>query len=153
MEDKEARYIYRFLSKWWVFLICKDVDIFCKFRGVIYQIRTNNFSKMGFCRKNIVEDIEFFEVDRPGFPVTFTVRPSWNFSFFCIESPGNPCFFSQFLVYPPGIAMTFTLPPGIFHWYPQQGVTIFFLKSPISIQRGVFFFFVVKPGMYFFFPM
>ena len=39
-----------------------------------------------------VEDIDFFEVGPSGFPVKFTVTP-WNFPFFCIDPPGNVCFF------------------------------------------------------------
>ena len=48
----------------------------------------------------------------------------------------DPLEFSIILVYPPGIPTTFTLPPGIFHWYPEQGVTIIFLKKPISIDSN-----------------
>ena len=48
---------------------------------------------------------------------------------------GNPHFFSIFGL-PPGIPTTFTLPPRIFHWYPQQrGYNFFFWKSPFELYR------------------
>ena len=39
----------------------------------------------------------------------------------------------KIMAYPPGIPTTFTLPPGIFYWYPQQWVLyiqFFFLEKP-----------------------
>ena len=66
-----------------------------------------------------VEDIYFFwwissEIyrDHPGI-----------FPFFCIDSPLNSWFFlaSIFWCTPLGIQRLLLYPPGIFHWYPQQG--------------------------------
>ena len=57
----------------------------------------------GLFQKNIVvgggdiEDIHFFEVDFPEFPVKFTVDPPEIFPFCCINSPENPMFFLNFL--------------------------------------------------------
>ena len=67
-----------------------------------------------------------------GFPVIFTLTPM-EFSIFCIDPLGNPRF-PHFLVYPspPWNTATFTLPPGIFHWYPLQ--YNFFLEKPISYK-------------------
>ena len=42
-----------------------------------------------------VENIDFFEVDLPGFPIKFTVAP-WNFPSFCINPPWKSMFFPQF---------------------------------------------------------
>ena len=51
--------------------------------------------------------------------------------FFCIDPPGNSRFLLKFSFFSYGIPTTFTLPPGVFHWYPQQGgFSDFFWKSP-----------------------
>ena len=78
------------------------------------------------------------------FPVSLKccLKLESNFSFFSIESPGNPFFFSKFLVSPPGIAMTFTLPPGIFHlWCGNRNGNVSFLllhvSHPDETQRPV----------------
>ena len=110
-------------------------------------------------------------------PVKFNVIP-WNFSLFCINSPGDPCSFFNFGVplwisnefystpvedidcWPPGYPVqftgfptNFTLPPGIFHWYPQQGgMQFFFWKSPFYSKWHYFWIFFIPsdtqlPGM------
>ena len=85
---------------------------------------------MGFSRNKLypppVEDIDFFEVDPPEFPVILT---PWNFPFFCIDPPWKSMFFPQFLVYPPGIPTNFTLPLEFFIDIPNRGVTFFSGKA------------------------
>ena len=91
----------------------------------------------GLFQKKIVpvEDIDFFEVDPLDFQSNLPWLP-WNFLFFCIDPPGKSIFFSSIFGVPPGIPTTFTLLPGIFHWYPQQGGYRFFLKSPILFSTA-----------------
>ena len=48
--------------------------------------------------------------------LVFLKLTPWNFPFFYIRTPWKSMFFSQFLMYPPDIPTTFTLPPGIFHF-------------------------------------
>ena len=62
--------------------------------------------------------------------------PPGNFHFFALTPPWKSMFFSQFLVYPPGFPITFTLPPGTFHWYPQQ-LQFVSGKSPLLIATTV----------------
>ena len=84
--------------------------------------------KWDFPEKNCippVEDIDFFEVDPPGFPVKFSVTPL-EFSIFCIDFPGNPCFFPEFFGVPPGIPTNITLPGGNFLLISLTGGLTFF---------------------------
>ena len=69
-----------------------------------------------------VKDIDFFEIDRPEFPVKFTVTP-WK-----------SMFFPQFLVYPPGIPTIFPLPPWNFPLISLTGVLQFFSGKAQCLQ-------------------
>ena len=54
---------------------------------------------MGFSRKKLyphVEDINFFEVDSPEFPVNFIMTIPGIFHFFCINPFGNPRYSLKF---------------------------------------------------------
>ena len=76
--------------------------------------------------------MDYLEVHLPGFPVRFTLTPLefFIFSHWFALTPWK-CFFINFwCTPPPWIPTSFTLPPGIFYWYPQQGVQFFFWKSP-----------------------
>ena len=87
--------------------------------------------KLSFSRKELyppVEDIDFF----PGFPVKFTVT-LLEYFFWNIFPPGNPCFFLNFWFTSLEFQRLLLYPPGIFHWYPRQGVAILFWKSPLSL--------------------
>ena len=67
----------------------------------------------------------FLKLTPPGFPVKFTVTPPLEFSIFLHWLPWTSMFFPQY-----GIPKSFTHPPGIFYWYPQQGGFNFFLEKP-----------------------
>ena len=90
-------------------------------------------SGIGLSRNKIVPLLLriFFEVDPPGFPVSFTVTPL-EFSI------------STTFTLPSGIPTTFTLPPGIFHWYPQQGGYNSFLEKLISLATNTVFCFDLR---------
>ena len=87
---------------------------------------------MGFSRKKLYP--LYFQSNLPW--------PPWNFPFFCINAPGNPCFLLNLIPWNSNdfysTPWTFTLPPGLL-LYPlkfsidnlDRGVTIFFWKSPI----------------------
>ena len=95
---------------WFLFVVSSALQAYGVIpRHIVWMLceKSNVFSKN--CTPPPCWGYRFFHIDPPEFPVQFTVTP-----------PGNPYFFSQFLVYPSGIPTTFTLPPGIFHWYPQQ---------------------------------
>ena len=79
--------------------------------------------KLSFSRKELyppVEDIDFF----PGFPVKF---------FFALTPLEIHIFFLNFWFTSLKFQRLLLYPPGIFHWYPRQGVTILFWKSPLSL--------------------
>ena len=66
-----------------------------------------------------------------GFPVDFIMTPPPMKFKFLLWTPWKSTFFHQILTYPPGIPTTFGLNP----WnYPQQGIIIFFWKSPLCTQ-------------------
>ena len=52
----------------------------------------------------------------------------FNF-FFALTPPLEIHVFSSIFGAPPGIPTTFPLPPGFFHWYPQQGGYNFFSEK------------------------
>ena len=77
----------------------------------------------GFSRKKIVppvKDIDFFEVDFPGFPVKFTVTPLEILNFSSIF--GYPLEFQRLLLYPCSFPLISS----------AGGVPILFWESPIS---------------------
>ena len=66
-----------------------------------------------------VEDIDLFQVEPPGYLIDFTMTPE-IFHFFALTSRKYNVFPSDFGI-PPRISTYFTLPPVIFHCYPQEG--------------------------------
>ena len=93
-------------------------------------------TSIGFFQKKKLHhpcwEYRFFWISPPEFPVKFTVIPL-EFSFFFLHwpPPWKSTFFPQFLVHSLEFQQILLYVPGIFHWYPQQGVTIFFLEKPI----------------------
>ena len=103
------------------------------FKGVFLNIL---YAKMGFSRNNctLLSRISiFFEVDPPGFPFKFTVTPL-EFSIFFALTPWKSMFFLNFLRTPVEFQRLLLYPPGIFHWYPQQGGIPFVSLSVIPTK-------------------
>ena len=91
-------------------------------------------SRLGFSRKKLYPcalllRISFFWIWFPLISSQFYDDPPGIFHFFASTSLEILVCPSNFDI-PPGIPTMFTLPPGNFHWYPQQGVSNFFWKSP-----------------------
>ena len=88
-------------------------------------------ARIGIFQETIVphvEEINFFEVELPGFPVDFITAPL-EFSIFCINLARNPRFFSQILAYPLEFQLLLLYTPGISIDILNRGVTFIFWKS------------------------
>lgn len=105
---------YRFFFNFWRVLILANLTQFTKFVKIeLFQnVYPPSWRYQSFDQLTPLD----FESNLPWL--------SWNFeklSLFFIDPLENHVF-----------ASTFGIPPWNFHWYPQQGVTVFFLENPIG---------------------
>ena len=78
----------------------------------------------------LVESIDLFVVEHPGFPIDFTVtflEISENFPLFCIDPPENPRFFFKF-----------GMSPGISIDVLNKSLRIFFLEKPNGKKLSIY---------------